>query len=46
MRSILVLGLGNRLMMDDGIGVAVVEALAGRAPPGRGGARGRRGAHS
>jgi hydrogenase maturation protease len=24
----LVLGLGNRLMMDDGIGVAVVEALA------------------
>ena len=35
MRSILVLGLGNRLMMDDGIGVAVVEALAGR-PPGDG----------
>lgn len=28
MRRVLVLGLGNRLMMDDGVGVAVVEALS------------------
>lgn len=33
MKPLLVLGLGNRLMMDDGIGVAVVEALAGQDPP-------------
>ncbi|HWI62502.1 MAG TPA: hydrogenase maturation protease [Symbiobacteriaceae bacterium] len=32
MKSTLVLGLGNRLMMDDGIGVAVVELLAGQEP--------------
>lgn len=30
---VLVLGLGNRLMMDDGIGVAVVEALAEQQGP-------------
>lgn len=34
MRPLLVLGLGNRLMMDDGVGVAVVEALARQQPPG------------
>lgn len=35
-QGILVLGLGSRLMMDDGAGVAVVEALAsqGREVPG------------
>ncbi len=33
MRSVLVLGLGNRLMMDDGVGVAAVEALARQQPP-------------
>lgn len=32
MKPMLVLGLGNRLMMDDGVGVAVVEALAGQEP--------------
>lgn len=32
MKPVLVLGLGNRLMMDDGIGVAVVEALAAQGP--------------
>lgn len=32
MKRVLVLGLGNRLMMDDGIGVAVVEALAAQEP--------------
>lgn len=33
MRPVLVLGVGNRLMMDDGVGVAVVEHLAAHAPP-------------
>ncbi len=35
MTPVLVLGLGNRLMMDDGVGVAVVEALARLEPPDR-----------
>lgn len=33
MKPLLVLGLGNRLMMDDGIGVVVVEALSRQHPP-------------
>lgn len=32
MKELLVLGIGNRLMMDDGVGVLVVEALAARRP--------------
>ena len=31
MEKILVLGIGNRLMMDDGIGIYVVEELSKRA---------------
>ena len=30
MKEILVLGIGNKLMMDDGIGAYVVETLSGR----------------
>ena len=30
MKEVLVLGIGNRLMMDDGIGVLVVEELKKR----------------
>lgn len=33
MRPTLVLGVGNRLMMDDGVGIAVVELLARSQPP-------------
>ncbi|MFT9846754.1 hydrogenase maturation protease [Aneurinibacillus sp. REN35] len=32
MKPILVLGLGNRLMMDDGLGVELVEALMLKSP--------------
>ncbi|WP_134704422.1 hydrogenase maturation protease [Ammoniphilus sp. YIM 78166] len=32
MKPILVLGLGNRLMMDDGVGVDIVEALMAEDP--------------
>lgn len=32
MKPILVLGLGNRLMMDDGLGVELVEALMMKSP--------------
>lgn len=33
MTPILVLGIGNILLKDEGVGVHVVEAMAGQAPP-------------